>query len=805
LRVLPQTLVGAAGVPLLLTGNGSGILDNPGDPVANRARPSQSHQLSRSVNSSLSWLRGNHLITADFHLQLPSVFASRFDHTSSLEVPVAQITTGKSFILPSDDRPPTCTAAITTDCLKSSDVARWNALYGSLLGIWDHTSAFYRRDANGAPAGFGPLTTNMNWKIFDFGASDVWRVKPSLTMSVGLNLKINTPLSEEDGKQSFLINAQTGAVINPRAEIKAKLAAAAKGDVFNQTYAYVPASKLGRSIYPTRVAPSPRVALAWNPSFDQGLLGKLLGNRKSVVRGGYSLIWSNFLTSNLQGGAMNTNQLLGSSYSVNAPTCDAAGTPGQNCSAGVDPFRVGVDGAPFVPPANVLPIPYIPAAATATNRTFGVPGTFAFAIDPHLTMGHSHSTNFTFQRDLPGSFLVEVGWIGNYARNLTVGLNDTAPPVNIKDVTHKSSQTFAQAFDGLATQLRNGTDPSAVKPQPWFENLYGPGGTVALATADPGDITAGALTPLFQDILPNNVPGIDAQLLTLGLPPIDNQQFGGLMWFSNGLWANYNAMFVTFRSRAWHGLTSNFNYTWSHCLDAGSTNESEGNTVPNSYNLGYDYGDCWTDARHTINLYGVYTLPSPTRMRLLLGGWSAGYIFTWHSGNPLGVVNTMDEFGQANSGELTQNSAAPIHKGIDTHTSVFSGITGSNGIGTNSDPAEGGTGLNAFSNPENVFNSLRPPLIATDTRAGRGAFRGFGYFGLDFSVGKQFAITERLHARISLDAFNVLNYVNFISPYNSLQDPADFGVVTGQVVPDGVNGDVNVGPRRLQAGLRFDF
>ena len=797
--VLPQTLVPAAGSPILLTGNQSGILDNPGDPVSNRARPDSGSEQFRSLNSMLSWLHGNHIFATSFHLQWIESYGASFNQGGALsEVPVAQITTGRTFVLPSSDRPPTCDTTVTTNCLISGDVNEWNALYGALLGIWDDTRTFDRLNINGTLAGFGPVSTDMSWKHLDIAGADTWHLRPTLTLSYGVALKLETPLSEKDGRQALYVNAESGAVIAPHAEIKAKLAAAAQGDVFNQTYAYEPIGSLHRSLYPNVVVPSPRVALAWNPSFKQGLLGKAFGDRKTVLRGGYSLMWDNILAADAAGG-----QLLGNPVSVNAPTCDAAGSPGLNCMPGVSPFRIGIDGTPFPPTPSGITTPYIPAPATATNRNFGF--STGFAIDPNLTVGHIHSANLTLQRDLPGGFFVEAGWIGNYARNLTVSLNDTSPPVTIKDLSHQSNQTFGQAFDALATQLRAGVNPNAVTAQPWFEHLYGPGGTVQLANADPGDITAGSLTPLFQQILGNNLPGIDAQLLTLGMPPIDNQQFGGLVWYSNGAWSNYNAMFITLRSRAWRGLTSNFNYTWSHCLDSGASNESEGNQIPNSYNLRYNYGDCWTDSRHRINLYGTYSLPSAARLKRLLGGWETSYILTRYSGNPLLIYNTMDEFGQMNSGNFSLNTV-PAVGGVDKSTGVFGGATGSNNIGTNSAPANGGVGLNLFSNPAQVFNALRPPLISSDTRTGRGAFRGIGYFGLDFSVGKQIAITERLKARISVDAFNVLNYVNFASPSPSLQDPADFGVITGQVSPDPlISGDSNVGPRRLQAGLRFEF
>ncbi len=37
------------------------------------------------------------------------------------------------------------------------------------------------------------------------------------------------------------------------------------------------------------INPAPHVGLAWNPSFQQGWLGSLLGDKKSVIRAGYSL------------------------------------------------------------------------------------------------------------------------------------------------------------------------------------------------------------------------------------------------------------------------------------------------------------------------------------------------------------------------------------------------------------------------------------------------------------------------------------------------------------------------------------
>jgi hypothetical protein len=675
-------------------------------------------------------------------------------------------------------------------------------LYGALLGIWDNTVAFNRRDSAGNLAGFGPLTAEMRWDHFDIGVRDTWRISPTLTLTGGLTLKIETPLEEKDGKQAFFVNANTGEPIDPTEEIRQKIAAAHQGNTFNTPFAYVPRSSLNRGIYPTLVDPSPTIAIAWSPSFKDGFLGSIFGDQKTVLRGGYALLWDSLITSIPLSGALNGNQLVGDTLTLNSPFCDRNGTPGPNCVPGVSPFRIGVDGTPRLPtPIQTLPVPLIPPSATATNRTYGVAG--GFAIDPDFRAGYAHAGDFTIQRELPGKMVMEAGWIGKYGRDLAGTLNLSTPPIFIKDLTHLSQQTFAEAFDAVAIQMRAGTAANAVTPQPWFENLYGAGGTRALAGANSTSFLTGGISSLFQQNF-GSVRGIDAQLLFLGMQPISTQQHSSYLWYSNYHYTNYDAFFVTLRSRDWRGLSSNFNYTLSHCRDLGSTNESNANQPNDTYNPDVSYGDCWNDARHTINLYGTYAIPSPSRLKAVFGGWQTSYILSWRSGNPLGILSSGDEFGQA-AGSLATETL-PLNAGVNINTGVNYGVTGSGGIGANSNPAVGGAGLNIFSDPAAVYNSLHPWLTSRETRGSRGQFRGLGYFGFDMSLAKQFKITERFRARFSVDAFNMLNYVNYVTPFFSLQDPANFGVLTAQVTPDGVvTGDTNVGPRRIQFGIRLEF
>jgi hypothetical protein len=86
-------------------------------------------------------------------------------------------------------------------------------------------------------------------------------------------------------------------------------------------------------------------------------------------------------------------------------------------------------------------------------------------------------------------------------------------------------------------------------------------------------------------------------------------------------------------------------------------------------------------------------------------------------------------------------------------------------------------------------------LISQDGRTGRGVLRGLPRWNLDWTVGKQTSITEKVKFTLSFDFANVLNHVIFANPSLDLQNPAGFGVL---------NSTFN-GPRRILVGGRIDF
>ncbi len=101
--------------------------------------------------------------------------------------------------------------------------------------------------------------------------------------------------------------------------------------------------------------------------------------------------------------------------------------------------------------------------------------------------------------------------------NLLQGIGLNQVPYFFRDPA--SGQTFAQAYDALAAQLRGGTAAAGVTAQPWFENLLpnlAPSNgsrTSALAERQTANLITGNLSSLFLGF----IDGVAAQ-------PFNNRQ-----------------------------------------------------------------------------------------------------------------------------------------------------------------------------------------------------------------------------------------------------------------------------------------
>src|SRR5205823_6498828 len=162
---------------------------------------------------------------------------------------------------------------------------------------------------------------------------------------------------------------------------------------------------------------SPRVAAAWNPRFDNGILSSIFGQNKTVIRGGWGLTYGrmngviNILTpllapSLLQ--AVSCQGAVNAASAVNGSQCLGTGGAGPATA-----FRIGTDGmtAPLPTPGTAavptnLPQPFLPGVAGSAASGDGL------ALDPSYRPSTVHSFDLTIQRELNSKMSIEVGYIG---------------------------------------------------------------------------------------------------------------------------------------------------------------------------------------------------------------------------------------------------------------------------------------------------------------------------------------------------------------------------------------------------------
>lgn len=812
-----NTSAGAIALDAGALGGTQSLLGEPIDVGTQVARKQGNDDRNFQYNADMTWVKNTHTFQFGGHIRDLRTLHIRDDKVvGSLGALVAQIDSdlGGGVAIPATVRPPTCSATLTTNCLSTGDVQPWNRLYASVAGLIDNISVLAVRDAQFKPLPFGEvLTADTKLWAPDFYVQDVWRFRPSLTLTFGLNYGWQTAPTEKLGRQTIQVDAQTLTPQTSRDYLQRRSEAAAQGQIYNPNIAFVPVTDAKRKVFDidwNNIAP--RAAAAWSPSFSQGVMGKVFGDRKTVIRGGYSLIYDKQNT--IQSVVIPTlGVAFGQTINITGPLCNATGAGGAGCVPGstnpaVRGFRVGVDGT--------IPLPVVPAQSIPASPFWGIrpgapgppynasdlilfPEILSFQLDPSIEVPLNHAFDLTVQRELPWNMLLEVGYVGRYADKLTQSMSFGQVPYNFRDNT--SGQIFAQAFDAVARQLRSGTPTAQVTPQPWFDNQV-PGGTLAIVAAQSANFINGNLNNVFL--------GIDRLRMLNGRAPFNNYLAQTLFLRSSTGRSNYNALFLTLNKRLSNGLQLTANYTFSRSLDQLGAVQNAANVMPNSFDLDAEYGPSTFDLTHLFSTLWVYDLPfgkgrsfdaGNKVLNGIVGGWHLSGIFTAQSGDPLVVNQGAGVWGGSLFLGFTSGAIPTTDPGSFSNT-VNQGVNGSNNIGVNGAKANNGSELNLFSNPEQVFNSFRRVEISRDGRAGRAnPLRGMPRWNLDLSLGKKIAITESANISLLFDFFNVFNKVDFSNPSLDLTVPRAFGVITSQFTPP----SRSAGSRWIQFGMRFEF
>ena len=714
----------------------------------------------------------------------------------------------------------------------------WRNFYAQVLGIVTQPQSLYSRSSGDLSLQtFGtPVIAHSITKSYNVYFSDTWHMRQNLTFTYGLGYQLEMPPFEINGKQVLVVDS-AGNPIRTEDYLAAKKAAALAGQVYNPTLGFETINHIGRKYPydPFYGGFSPRLALAWNPTFDSGILGKLFGGNKTVFRGGWGLTYGrmngviNILTPLLAPGLLQAVSCQGAvapAFAVNGSQC-----LGQNGATPITAFRIGtgpnLDGltAPLPPAATTIPQPFLPGAAGCVgagcvNGYFPQSGD-ALALDPSYRPSVVQSFNFTIQRELSRRLSIEVGYIGRLIDHELVDLDLNAVPY----MTTLNQQSFAQAYAALYTAicgLQSGCAGNAYTgaPLPFFEAALG--GPTSAYCSGSGSCTAAVIKNQGSAIKSGSVYTLWSNLSqsanwTLGrtMPdsrvpgatpcpagsPVCSQVTSLAMSLSNG-YGNYHAGFFTLHMRDWHGVSGTSNFTWSKALGTGATTQStSGYTVVDPWNLGLMYGPQFFDVKFQYNAGLVYHLPffksQQGMLGRALGGWGLSPLFTAQSGFPIEVNVNGDcqSFGESSCSNTTNENAVQIGSvpGMSSHYGVTSTGAGSGG---------NSVGLNAYANPQAAYTGFRRLILGVDQNGGGGGrIRGFPRWNLDLSITKETKFTERTGATFYALITNVLNHFQPQDPSMCIdQDsptcqPSTWGVVTDQAYA----------PRQMEFGLRIHF
>lgn len=276
------------------------------------------------------------------------------------------------------------------------------------------------------------------------------------------------------------------------------------------------------------------------------------------------------------------------------------------------------------------------------------------------------------------------------------------------------------------------------------------------------------------------VPGPEAPALRRPLRFVAPNVISAQYQVSDGLSA-YHSLQTTLERRFANGIGFLTAYTWAHSHDwiANQFGGADNGPLPQDIrNRRADRGNSGFDQRHRLVHSMNYELPfgkgrkfasSNTLADIIIGGWDTNLIMTLQSGLPFTPVLATSVSNAGGSRPDRYKSGAidnpTIAKWYDTS------------FGTTASGAAWGN-----------------PTIYTFGNGGRNILTGPGRVNFDFSVFKNFALTERFKLQFRTEFFNLFNHAQFDLPNTAIGSPSA-GIISGIVGT----------PRQVQFALRLSF
>ncbi|MBV8906446.1 MAG: carboxypeptidase regulatory-like domain-containing protein, partial [Acidobacteriia bacterium] len=524
----------------------------------------------------------------------------------------------------------------------------------TMVGMVTEGNAVYNYDKNGNTLPVGaPILRDYRWSEFESYGQDAWKMTPNLTVTYGLRWTFLQPPAEAHGNQvgSCLISGNTCDPFSLTQYVNDSAAqGAAGGAAINvPTLSFAPNGRYNGkpdAWHPEYHDFAPRIAVAWAPDTGNGWLSRILGTKgKSSIRAGYSMFYQHF-------GAATVDEF------------NAAGAYGLSSQSSNIPGSVSVTSAPRFTGITDIPAGLLPPPAPGGFPATPAPDLFyiGWGLDQQMKTPYSHNIDFSISREFAHNLLLDISYVGNFARQLPEQ-EDVAMPLDLVDP--KSKVDYFTAATMLSKMAHTGVPVQNVQPIPYFENLFGPlAGEGTTPSGSPLTATQVVYNQFLANVgnetyalysldVPDSITGAGLNVSGHSYPSYRfyHSQYSALYtWRTIGT-SDYNGLQVTLNKRFSHGLEGAFNYTWSKSFDwtsqaerIGSSGGNNGAQIINTWKPSQLRGLSDFNPIHQINANWVFDLPfgrgrafaanTNGLVNAVIGGWQLNGLFRWTSGFP---------------------------------------------------------------------------------------------------------------------------------------------------------------------------
>jgi len=249
--------------------------------------------------------------------------------------------------------------------------------------------------------------------------------------------------------------------------------------------------------------------------------------------------------------------------------------------------------------ADPFPNGFLQPTGSSLGALTGVGNSISF-FNPHPAAPRLMKYELDIQRELPGSFVMSVGYLGSRGTDLEVSRTLSALPNQYLSQSPARDQT---TINYLSTNL-----PSPFAGIPQFSGT-----------------------------------GLTGSVISRSALLAPYPQFGGVSYYTYDGKSWYDALNVKFEKRFSHGYLVSMTYTFSKFIEATSLLNA-GDAAPVRAISTQDFP-------HHIALSAVYELPFGRGRRLLpklnsvaqalIGGWDTSYVYTYQSGPPIPFSNVI--------------------------------------------------------------------------------------------------------------------------------------------------------------------